>query len=178
MLIDAVKVSPAHRARYFWGNIPGMKRYSCRCRISSSRALPHVGTETRVLERTVDIYIYIFLFRPVATAEDKKVLLQDCLESGRTAKVEKPSRLVEAVLFLKGCHLEAGSGTFALPLTVRKSSYHHHKVQLHPAGKDGASACQHERQGGLPVVHRAGTVSHPTVYIPISHADRHTCLCY
>uniref|UniRef100_A0A673FVY3 DNA (cytosine-5-)-methyltransferase n=1 Tax=Sinocyclocheilus rhinocerous TaxID=307959 RepID=A0A673FVY3_9TELE len=24
VLIDAVKVSPAHRARYFWGNIPGM----------------------------------------------------------------------------------------------------------------------------------------------------------
>ncbi|XP_016151354.1 DNA (cytosine-5-)-methyltransferase beta, duplicate b.3 isoform X2 [Sinocyclocheilus grahami] len=26
VLIDAVKVSPAHRARYFWGNIPGMNR--------------------------------------------------------------------------------------------------------------------------------------------------------
>ncbi|XP_041859964.1 DNA (cytosine-5-)-methyltransferase 3 beta, duplicate a isoform X2 [Melanotaenia boesemani] len=26
VLIDAVKVSPAHRARYFWGNIPGMSR--------------------------------------------------------------------------------------------------------------------------------------------------------
>ncbi|KAG2461827.1 DNM3B methyltransferase, partial [Polypterus senegalus] len=26
VLIDAVKVSPAHRARYFWGNIPGMDR--------------------------------------------------------------------------------------------------------------------------------------------------------
>lgn len=93
MLIDAVKVSPAHRARYFWGNIPGMKRYSCRRRISSSRALPHLGKETRVLERTVDM-LCVFLFRPVATAEDKKVLLQDCLESGRTAKVEKPSWLV------------------------------------------------------------------------------------
>uniref|UniRef100_A0A8C5FUS0 DNA (cytosine-5-)-methyltransferase n=1 Tax=Gadus morhua TaxID=8049 RepID=A0A8C5FUS0_GADMO len=27
ILIDAVKVSPAHRARYFWGNVPGMHRY-------------------------------------------------------------------------------------------------------------------------------------------------------
>ena len=27
ILIDAVKVSPAHRARYFWGNLPGMNRY-------------------------------------------------------------------------------------------------------------------------------------------------------
>ncbi|XP_030639440.1 DNA (cytosine-5-)-methyltransferase 3 beta, duplicate a [Chanos chanos] len=26
VLIDAVKVSPAHRARYFWGNLPGMNR--------------------------------------------------------------------------------------------------------------------------------------------------------
>ncbi|KAG7281087.1 hypothetical protein CRUP_027624 [Coryphaenoides rupestris] len=26
ILIDAVKVSPAHRARYFWGNVPGMNR--------------------------------------------------------------------------------------------------------------------------------------------------------
>uniref|UniRef100_H3D4L6 DNA (cytosine-5-)-methyltransferase n=1 Tax=Tetraodon nigroviridis TaxID=99883 RepID=H3D4L6_TETNG len=52
VLIDAVKVSPAHRARYFWGNIPGMNR-------------------------------------PLATAVERKVLLQDCLESGRTAKFEK-----------------------------------------------------------------------------------------
>ncbi|XP_035996945.1 DNA (cytosine-5-)-methyltransferase 3 beta, duplicate a [Fundulus heteroclitus] len=26
VLVDAIKVSPAHRARYFWGNIPGMSR--------------------------------------------------------------------------------------------------------------------------------------------------------
>ncbi|XP_016329512.1 uncharacterized protein LOC107678654 isoform X2 [Sinocyclocheilus anshuiensis] len=26
VMIDAVKVSPAHRARYFWGNLPGMNR--------------------------------------------------------------------------------------------------------------------------------------------------------
>lgn len=30
VMIDAVKVSPAHRARYFWGNLPGMNRYKCR----------------------------------------------------------------------------------------------------------------------------------------------------
>lgn len=28
ILIDAVKVTPAHRARYFWGNLPGMNRYT------------------------------------------------------------------------------------------------------------------------------------------------------
>ncbi|XP_034551862.1 DNA (cytosine-5-)-methyltransferase 3 beta, duplicate a isoform X2 [Notolabrus celidotus] len=26
ILVDAIKVSPAHRARYFWGNLPGMNR--------------------------------------------------------------------------------------------------------------------------------------------------------
>ncbi|XP_076840262.1 uncharacterized protein LOC143485023 isoform X2 [Brachyhypopomus gauderio] len=26
VLVDAIKVSPAHRARYFWGNLPGMNR--------------------------------------------------------------------------------------------------------------------------------------------------------
>nr|XP_046252221.1 DNA (cytosine-5-)-methyltransferase 3 beta, duplicate a isoform X2 [Scatophagus argus] len=52
ILIDAVKVSPAHRARYFWGNLPGMNR-------------------------------------PLATALDDKVALQDCLEVGRMAKFDK-----------------------------------------------------------------------------------------
>ncbi|MEQ2197450.1 DNA (cytosine-5)-methyltransferase 3B, partial [Xenoophorus captivus] len=52
VLVDAVKVSPAHRARYFWGNIPGMSR-------------------------------------PPNTSLDDRVTLQDCLELGRVAKVDK-----------------------------------------------------------------------------------------
>ncbi|XP_061825513.1 DNA (cytosine-5-)-methyltransferase 3 beta, duplicate a [Nerophis lumbriciformis] len=52
ILIDAVKVSPAHRARLFWGNLPGMNR-------------------------------------PLALSLDHKPSLQDCLETGRTAKLEK-----------------------------------------------------------------------------------------
>ncbi|KAM3617148.1 uncharacterized protein V6R79_002939 [Siganus canaliculatus] len=52
ILIDAIRVSPAHRARYFWGNVPGMSR-------------------------------------PLASALDDKVSLQDCLEVGRTAKFDK-----------------------------------------------------------------------------------------
>ncbi|XP_070765977.1 DNA (cytosine-5-)-methyltransferase 3 beta, duplicate a [Enoplosus armatus] len=52
ILIDAVKVSPAHRARLFWGNLPGMNR-------------------------------------PLASALDDKVALQDCLEVGRMAKFDK-----------------------------------------------------------------------------------------
>lgn len=44
VLIDAVKVSPAHRARYFWGNIPGMNRY--RHTRGFFFSLPHTGTQT------------------------------------------------------------------------------------------------------------------------------------
>ncbi|XP_030624011.1 DNA (cytosine-5)-methyltransferase 3B isoform X2 [Chanos chanos] len=29
VMIDAIEVSPAHRARYFWGNLPGMNRPLC-----------------------------------------------------------------------------------------------------------------------------------------------------
>ncbi|XP_077369408.1 DNA (cytosine-5)-methyltransferase 3C-like isoform X2 [Festucalex cinctus] len=52
VIIDAVSVSPAHRARYFWGNIPGMNR-------------------------------------PLTVSLDQKVNLQDCLEVGRVAKLDK-----------------------------------------------------------------------------------------
>ncbi|XP_061701921.1 DNA (cytosine-5)-methyltransferase 3C-like [Syngnathoides biaculeatus] len=52
VLIDAVSVSPAHRARYFWGNLPGMSR-------------------------------------PLSTSLDQKLSLQDCLEAGRVAKLDK-----------------------------------------------------------------------------------------
>ncbi|XP_073481105.1 DNA (cytosine-5)-methyltransferase 3A isoform X4 [Aquarana catesbeiana] len=51
--IDASKVSPAHRPRYYWGNLPGM----------DSRKL-------------------------VATERDK-LTLQDCLEPGREANMQK-----------------------------------------------------------------------------------------
>ncbi|XP_067097019.1 uncharacterized protein [Osmerus mordax] len=52
VVVDAVKVSPAHRARCFWGNIPGMSR-------------------------------------PIIASKNDKLLLQDCLEIGRTAKFTK-----------------------------------------------------------------------------------------
>ncbi|XP_077435437.1 DNA (cytosine-5)-methyltransferase 3C-like isoform X2 [Vanacampus margaritifer] len=52
IIIDAVSVSPANRARYFWGNLPGMNR-------------------------------------PLTASVDQKVNLQDCLEVGRVAKLDK-----------------------------------------------------------------------------------------
>ncbi|CAJ1084356.1 uncharacterized protein LOC117821083 isoform X3 [Xyrichtys novacula] len=52
VLVDAVSVSPAHRARCFWGNIPGMSR-------------------------------------PIAASQNDKLTLQECLETGREARVTK-----------------------------------------------------------------------------------------
>ncbi|XP_041655746.1 uncharacterized protein LOC121517786 isoform X2 [Cheilinus undulatus] len=52
VLVDAVNVSPAHRARCFWGNIPGMSR-------------------------------------PIIASQNDKLTLQECLENGREARVDK-----------------------------------------------------------------------------------------
>lgn len=41
-----------------------------------------------------------FLFRPLATSLDDKVILQDCLEVGRTAKVETFSLICQIKTFV------------------------------------------------------------------------------
>ncbi|XP_077443354.1 DNA (cytosine-5)-methyltransferase 3A-like isoform X4 [Stigmatopora argus] len=58
VMIDAKEVSAAHRARYFWGNLPGM---SSILTISSTN-------------------------RPLSAMTNDKLDLQECLEHGRTAK--------------------------------------------------------------------------------------------
>lgn len=88
ILIDAVKVSPAHRARYFWGNLPGMNRYVLIHDHNSSCIFSH--WKTNIYSFTC---LSAFLFRPLATSLDDKVALQDCLEVGRMAKVEAFSLL-------------------------------------------------------------------------------------
>ena len=40
-------------------------------------------------------YLFLFVFRPLATSLDDKVSLQDCLELGRTAKVGALSLLTD-----------------------------------------------------------------------------------
>ncbi|XP_074471084.1 DNA (cytosine-5)-methyltransferase 3A-like isoform X6 [Sebastes fasciatus] len=60
VMIDAKEVSAAHRARYFWGNLPGM----------SSDLFPPT-------------------FRPLSAMTNDRLDLQECLEHGRTAKFEK-----------------------------------------------------------------------------------------
>ena len=84
ILIDAVKVSPAHRARYFWGNLPGMNRYTLKH--NPVHALMYSFKQV-ILKELLHL-TSAFLFRPLATALDDKVALQDCLEVGRMAKVE------------------------------------------------------------------------------------------
>uniref|UniRef100_A0A3Q2ZT28 DNA (cytosine-5-)-methyltransferase n=2 Tax=Kryptolebias marmoratus TaxID=37003 RepID=A0A3Q2ZT28_KRYMA len=64
VLVDAVKVSPARRARYFWGNIPGMHR-------------------------------------PITSSLADKVILQDCLEIGRKAMIEKVRTITTKTSSLK-----------------------------------------------------------------------------
>ncbi|XP_077409597.1 DNA (cytosine-5)-methyltransferase 3A-like isoform X6 [Vanacampus margaritifer] len=61
VMIDAKEVSAAHRARYFWGNLPGMSSF---LKISSPN-------------------------RPLSPMTNDKLDLQECLEHGRTAKFEK-----------------------------------------------------------------------------------------
>lgn len=82
-----MKVSPAHRARYFWGNLPGMNRYvllHTYIIFLSSNVLLHQKTHLR----NCLFSICISFFRPITTSLDDKVALQDCLEGGRKAKVE------------------------------------------------------------------------------------------
>ncbi|XP_059501650.1 DNA (cytosine-5)-methyltransferase 3A isoform X3 [Stegostoma tigrinum] len=89
VMIDAKEVSAAHRARYFWGNLPGMNR------------APTGDTWTRmpctILEdipkgrdRLANARKYpSLLLRPLVAMYNDKLDLQTCLEHGRTAKFNK-----------------------------------------------------------------------------------------
>ncbi len=77
-MIDAKEVSAAHRARYFWGNLPGMNRL--------------VGSGLLFISWfNLSHYHFTSLFpfplRPLSAMCTDKLDLQDCLEHGRTAKV-------------------------------------------------------------------------------------------
>ncbi|KAF3697374.1 DNA (cytosine-5)-methyltransferase 3B [Channa argus] len=79
VLVDAVKVSPAHRARYFWGNIPGMTRpiiASQNDKLSLQDCL-EIGREARVTKvRTITT-------NPNSLKQGKDVSLLPVLENGR-----------------------------------------------------------------------------------------------
>ncbi|XP_062979751.1 DNA (cytosine-5)-methyltransferase 3A isoform X2 [Elgaria multicarinata webbii] len=69
VMIDAKEVSAAHRARYFWGNLPGMNR------LVRSLVQPHRH------RWPTD--------KPLASTVNDKLELQECLEHGRIAKFSK-----------------------------------------------------------------------------------------
>lgn len=56
VMIDAIEVSAAHRARYFWGNLPGMNRYDrdtrghggCVCYVMLNVLPPLLGPSVRL----------------------------------------------------------------------------------------------------------------------------------
>ncbi|XP_029690198.1 uncharacterized protein isoform X1 [Takifugu rubripes] len=79
VLVDAVNVSPAHRARYFWGNLPGMCRpivASQKDKLSLQECL-EVGREARVTKvRTITT-------NPNSLKQGKDVSLLPVLTSGR-----------------------------------------------------------------------------------------------
>lgn len=75
VMIDAIEVSAAHRARYFWGNLPGMNR----CGTCDLAALIFESCGS-------DVAASLWL-RPLCASGMDKLELQDCLEHGRVAKV-------------------------------------------------------------------------------------------
>uniref|UniRef100_UPI00359028D2 DNA (cytosine-5)-methyltransferase 3A-like isoform X3 n=1 Tax=Myxine glutinosa TaxID=7769 RepID=UPI00359028D2 len=66
VMIDAKDVSAAHRARYFWGNLPGMNRSTSKTRSENQDGC-----------------------RPLMSMGVDSMELQDCLDHGRTAKFNK-----------------------------------------------------------------------------------------
>lgn len=101
VMIDAVKVSPAHRARYFWGNLPGMNRYKCVYTSHNHTYLQSISITFLSMEmyvysvidgcihRVIWLKTWFCVFRPLPTSLTDNVDLQDCLEVGRTAMVNK-----------------------------------------------------------------------------------------
>ncbi|XP_041828368.1 DNA (cytosine-5)-methyltransferase 3A isoform X3 [Melanotaenia boesemani] len=73
VMIDAKEVSAAHRARYFWGNLPGMNRKG---EEDTMRLQPGNLNTSKQL-------------RPLTAMCTDRLDLQNCLEHGRTAKFDK-----------------------------------------------------------------------------------------
>lgn len=84
VMIDAIEVSAAHRARYFWGNLPGMNRLERELN-SERRLSPDLSSMTADLRLNV---VPPPCFRPLCASGMDKLELQDCLEHGRVAKVQ------------------------------------------------------------------------------------------
>ncbi|NXU82098.1 DNM3B methyltransferase, partial [Oreotrochilus melanogaster] len=65
VMVDAIKISAAHRARYFWGNLPGMNRifgFPLHCTDVSSVGR---GARRKLLERSWSVPVIRHLFSPL-----------------------------------------------------------------------------------------------------------------
>lgn len=146
VMIDAIEVSAAHRARYFWGNLPGMNRWAdalhqklarhcegrrsehCDLSCASGPCAPQGWTSYSC--RTVWI-----------TAEWQRLV---------TYTVKRN------IFTCRFCVLDWRR---VCCLIVWKGAHHHYSLQLHQTGERPALPRADEREGGHPVVHRAGEVS-------------------
>ncbi|XP_054247810.1 DNA (cytosine-5)-methyltransferase 3B [Indicator indicator] len=65
VMIDAIKISAAHRARYFWGNLPGMDRiFGFPLHYSEVSSIGR-GTRQKLLERSWSVPVIRHLFSPL-----------------------------------------------------------------------------------------------------------------
>ncbi|XP_075057197.1 DNA (cytosine-5)-methyltransferase 3A isoform X7 [Mixophyes fleayi] len=106
VMIDAREVSAAHRARYFWGNLPGMNSRSHGYipqtqsaavstatggshRTLLSRSHGHIPQTQSAAVTTATGGSDNSLSRPLVSTVNDRLDLQDCLEHGRIAKFGK-----------------------------------------------------------------------------------------
>ncbi|XP_075413135.1 DNA (cytosine-5)-methyltransferase 3A isoform X3 [Tenrec ecaudatus] len=101
VMIDAKEVSAAHRARYFWGNLPGMNRFTQQLKFPSGDFTTD-GSLTQVMSSQGPPVVTVVKtpnrngwapsgsgLRPLASTMNDKLELQECLEHGRIAKFSK-----------------------------------------------------------------------------------------
>lgn len=164
VLVDAVDVSPAHRARYFWGNLPGM----CRSVVSLPlltevlREAVSAGLSSNRMSdfqgffKEADKCDCSACFRPIVASQKDKLSLQECLEIGRKARVRQPTCLMTG-----NTHRRQGYHHHHCVVCAPgdQSEDHHHQPKLSEAGKGRvAAAGPGQRQRGHPLDHGAGKV--------------------
>lgn len=155
-MIDAIEVSAAHRARYFWGNLPGMNRLERELN-SERRLSPDLSYMTADLRLNV---VPPPCFRPLCASGMDKLELQDCLEHGRVAKVRiLQKKTLFTVLTRRTCICLTVYLFFVCFLIVWEGAYNHYPLQLHQTREGPTLPGADEREGGHTVVHWAGEVS-------------------
>ncbi len=155
VMIDAKEVSAAHRARYFWGNLPGMNRYGCLkiCCMSEIRCFElHVNIR-KTREQTLSVSLSV-LWVPWWTIDStcKTVWNMDaqlrCVASfwrfcctWKSKVVIIPDVLFVVVDYIQiSFHMEfwgslRQSWIYISVFSVRKSANHHNSLKLNKTGQ-------------------------------------------